>query len=113
MPLLAQEDFTGLWQLMLLVFIVLVVLAVVGIIATAHRRWFGFVLIAPGMLISFAMTAAFLKAFASQQEQDVHWSILPFLLFPSPLLLGIVAIFAWGARQKMAGQTQSPSRLRR
>jgi hypothetical protein len=98
MPLLAQEDFTGLWQLILVVFIVLVVLAVAGIIATAHRRWFGFLLIAPGMLISFVMTVAFLKAFASQQ--DIHWSILPFLLFPAPLLLGIVAIVAWGARRK-------------
>ena len=113
MPLLAQENFAGLWQFILLVFIVLVVLAVVGIIATAHRRWFGFLLIAPGMLISFAMTVAFLKAFASPQAQDVHWSMLPLLLFPLPLLLGIVAIFAWGARQKTAEPTQSSSRWRR
>jgi hypothetical protein len=95
--IILAEDFTGLGELIVLVHAALAALAVVGIVLSANRRWFGMVLAAPGMLVSLVTTMGFLSAVGSQN--NVQWSVLPFFLFPAPLVLGIVCISVFVARQ--------------
>jgi hypothetical protein len=97
MALLAQEDFSGLGQIILFVFGILAALGVLSIFISARRKWFGILLAVPGMLISLITTVSFFSAVVSQDH--VQWSAVPFLLFPLPMLLGIVSIGVWVVRR--------------
>jgi hypothetical protein len=97
MALLAQEDFGGVGQFVIVLFGTLVGLGVLSIFISARRRRFGILLAAPGMLVSLVTTVGFFTAVATQES--VPWSVLPFLLFPLPMLLGVASIGVWVVRR--------------
>jgi hypothetical protein len=97
MIILAQEDFSGLGTMIVVVHSVLLAIALTSLFFSAKGRWYGPIMAVPGILLSCVTTAGILTAMNSQNSGQ--WNIAVTILLASPSVVGFISVFIWSIQK--------------
>ena len=97
MIILAQEDFAGLGMMIVVVHSVLLAVALASLFFSSRGRWYGPVMVLPGLLLSCITTAGMVTAMNSQNSGQ--WNKGVVILLASPSVVGLISVFVWSIQK--------------